>query len=53
MEKNMYKKPITEISAFEADSMMQQGLVVSPGTPTNPGDAQVPGMPKRRGDIID
>lgn len=48
----MYKKPITEISASEADSMMQ-GLVVSPGTPTNPGDAPVPGMPKRRGDIID
>lgn len=45
----MYKKPITEISAFEADSMMQ-GLVVS----LNEGDGGgVAGAPKRRGDIID
>ena len=50
MEKNMYKKPITEISAFEADSMMQQGLVVSPGKTEGPApEVHAP----RRGDIID
>ena len=46
--KAMYKKPITEISAFEAESMMQ-GLIMSP----NPGGG---GSGKteapRRGDLI-
>lgn len=48
MSMKMYKQPTTEISAFEAESMMQ-GMVMSPG---GPGTGQMD-APRRRGDIIE
>jgi len=47
--KKMYKQPTTEISAFEAESMMQ-GMVMSPAGPGGPGATDAP---RRRGDIIE
>lgn len=47
----MYKKPITEVTAFETERMME-GITLSPGGSTGGGGGTTE-APRRRGDIIE
>ena len=47
----MYKKPITEVTAFETERMMD-GITMSPGGSTGGGGGKTE-APATRGDIID
>ena len=47
----MYKKPITEVTAFETERMMD-GITMSPGGTTGGGGGATE-APRHRGDIID
>lgn len=42
----MYKQPQTEVMNLKTASLMQ-GVSVSPGTPDDPTNPPVPGMPRR------
>ena len=46
----MYKKPITEITAFETERMMD-GITMSPGAPTGGGGGKTE-APANRGDFL-
>ena len=47
----MYKKPITEVTAFETERMMD-GITMSPGGSTGGGGGNTEAQ-RRRGDIIE
>ncbi len=47
----MYKQPEIEIFDLQGENLMQ-GVIVSPGTPTDPASPPGAGMP-RRGTAID
>ena len=48
--KKMYKKPITEVTAFETERMMNGLATLSPTGGNGPGGTEAP---RRRGEIID
>ena len=49
----MYKKPITEVTAFETERMMDGLATLSPAGGEGPGGSTGNDAPRRRGDIIE